>query len=150
MRNLRERKILWCQIGEDRMLRFVAPAKAMYFDVNKAKRGIEEKFRDDLRKNYGKTESDRIPLWVDHTRQKYFPDNPFELTGRVKIFRRAKIEEQDLRDFLGEFLSRHAFLLKFRIYTTKDCRKKYSDIGKLADQAIKYALKLPPKVGVVM
>ncbi len=147
---LRERNILWCQIGEDRKLRFRNPAQAMYFDVNKAKGGIEKTFRNRLREKYGETEGDGIPFWVDHTRQKYLPDNPFELTGRVNIFRMGKIEKQDLVVFLGGFLSRHPFLLTFRIYTTKNSRKKYSGIAELANKAISDALRLPPRVGVVM
>lgn len=150
VRNLRERNIFWCQIGEDRKLSFVDPAKAMYFDVSEAKSAVEEKFRENLREKYGEKEADKILFWVDHTRQKYLPDNPFELTGRVKIFRRGKIEEQDLEEFLREFLSRHPFLLTFRMYMTKDSRKKYPGIEKLVDNATSDALHLPPRVGVVM
>ena len=150
VRNLRERNLFWCQVGEDTKLRFKDPAKAMYFDVSKAKSVVEKKFGENLRKEYGKTEADKIPFWVDHARQKYLPDNPFELTGHVKIFRRGKIEEPNLKDFIGKFLGRHPFLLTFRIYITKDSREKHSGIEKLADKATSDALSHFPKVGVIM
>lgn len=148
VQRLLKRDIPWRKVGPDFPLRFRDSARVTYFDVNRAKRRIKKILRQKLSEEYGES-GHKIPILVDHTRHKYLPDNPFELTGYMKIFKRGKIEEQKLEEFLAEFLAEFPiFFLKFRIYTTKESRDKYPKIEVLAEEALTEAFRGYLRLGI--
>jgi HD superfamily phosphohydrolase len=151
-RMFRERRIPWKLVAEKELKFYGSQALVLsrFFREDSLREDMCEMIIEGLPGDVKTIAEKDDALFIDHSKHKWLPDNPYEQKGFIYV-RASYDAEPEKQMLMREFLEEHPyFARKFRIYAHKELIQKCPDIAKRAKNAIEEVFSSGEREGVTM